>query len=157
MSRLDTGLHLHARVARMDRHPPSKRTRRRFESCRERHGHVAQPEEHPGPNGKRAGSSPAVIANSESEREGSRAPPAKRLVPKGMGIVRSALRQAGIVVWETASGFQPDDVGSIPTARTKCTVRLLARIALFQSVEAGSIPARCTNHSRFVQWQDASL
>lgn len=55
-----------APVARMDRHPPSKRTRRGFESCRERHGHVAQLDEHDGPNVGDAGSSPAVIANTES-------------------------------------------------------------------------------------------
>jgi hypothetical protein len=47
--------------------------------------------------------------------------------------------------------------GSIPPVRTNCSVRLVARIALFQSAGEGSKPSRSTSHGRFVQWQDASL
>ena len=54
---------------------------------------VAQPEEQAASTRKVRGSSPRESANSESEREGSRAPPAKRPVAKAMSIVRSALRQ----------------------------------------------------------------
>ena len=58
---------------------------------------VAQPEEQAVSTREVRGSSPRESANLESEREGSRAPPAKRSVPHGMSIVRSALRHAVMV------------------------------------------------------------
>lgn len=54
-------------------------------------GHVAQMEEHPVPSGKRAGSIPAVVTNSESERERSRASPAKRSAASAVRIMPDAL------------------------------------------------------------------
>ena len=55
-------------------------------------------DEHIGPNDEDADSTSAVVTNFlESEAEGSRQPPAKRVAPKGVGIVHSALLQiAGI-------------------------------------------------------------
>ena len=43
---------------------------------------------------------------------------AKRMVPKGMGIVFSALRQCGLGVLGCAPGFQPGGRSSILLART---------------------------------------
>jgi hypothetical protein len=69
-----------------------------FETSRERQFlDVDQPEDRPCPKREAARSSRAVEANPESEREGSRAPPAKRSVAKAMSIVRSALRHAVMV------------------------------------------------------------
>ena len=94
MSRIDTGLHLHALVAQLEERAASTckvRGSRPRESANILD--VDQPEDRPCPKREAARSSRAVEANPESEREGSRAPPAKRSVAKAMSIVRSALRQ----------------------------------------------------------------
>lgn len=59
-------------------------------------------------------------ANSESERERSRASPAKRLVASAMGIVRSALRHynAGVAILVKAPVFQTDKASSILVTRS---------------------------------------
>ena len=74
----------------------------------------------------------------ESEAKGSWQPPAKRVVPKGMGIMRSALRQCGDGIDGCASVFQTEEARSMLATRSNLPRSSSGRIPAFQADKAGS-------------------